>query len=121
MPLGIVLLWILVALLVPVLPLSPHAIDLPNVLASGSLDEWLGYDDLGRPILDRLVVGARTSLFVAVAVVGISLVVGSLVGTIGAYIGGWTDFLLVRLIDVFLPSRVILLAIGPGRRAGAGH
>lgn len=69
-PLGIVLSWMLVALLGPALPLSPHAVNLPNVLASGSLDEWLGYDALGRPILDRLVVGARTSFLVAVAVVG---------------------------------------------------
>lgn len=110
-PLGIVLAWMLVALLGPALPLSPYDVNLPNVLAPGSFDEWLGYDDLGRPILDRLVVGARTSFLVAAAVVGVSLLVGVLVGTISAYIGGWTDFLLVRLIDVFLAFPGILLAI----------
>lgn len=119
-PLGIVLSWMLVALLGPALPLSPHAVNLPNVLASGSLDEWLGYDALGRPILDRLVVGARTSFLVAVTVVGASLLIGSLVGTISAYIGGWTDFFLVRLIDVFLAFPGILLAIALAGVLGPG-
>lgn len=119
-PLVIVLVWIFLALLGPVLPLSPNAIDLPNILAPGSLDEWLGYDDLGRPIFDRLVVGARTSLLVAMAVVGISLVIGSLLGTIGAYIGGWTDLILVRLIDVFLAFPGILLAIALAGVMGPG-
>ena len=119
-PLGVVLLWALVALLAPVLPLSPNAIDLPHILTSGSLNEWLGYDDLGRPIFDRVLVGARTSFLVAVAVVSISLVVGSLIGTIGAYVGGWLDLVLVRVIDVFLAFPGILLAIALAGVMGPG-
>ncbi len=119
-PLGVILLWALIALLAPVLPLSPNAIDLPHILTSGSPDEWFGYDDLGRPVFDRLLVGARTSFLVAVAVVGISLVVGSLLGAVGAYVGGWIDLGLVRVIDVFLAFPGILLAIALAGVMGPG-
>ena len=118
--LGVILLWALAALLAPVLPLSPNAIDLPHILTSGSTDEWWGYDDLGRPIFDRLLVGARTSFLVAVAVVGISLVIGSLLGTVGAYAGGWLDLVLVRVMDVFLAFPGILLAIALAGVMGPG-
>ncbi|MCY4612636.1 MAG: ABC transporter permease [Nitrospira sp.] len=119
-PLAIILLWALVALLAPLLPLSPNAIDLQHILVSGSPDEWMGYDDLGRPIFDRLLVGARTSFLVAVVVVGISLILGSLLGTVGAYVGGWLDLLLVRIIDVFLAFPGILLAIALAGVMGPG-
>ena len=119
-PLAVILLWALVAILAPVFPLSPNAIDLPHILVSGSPDEWLGYDDLGRPIFDRLLVGARTSFLVAVAVVGLSLVIGSLLGTIGAYAGGWLDLALVRVMDVFLAFPGILLAIALAGVMGPG-
>lgn len=119
-PLSVLMLWALVALLAPLLPLSPNAVDLPHILVSGSPDEWLGYDDLGRPIFDRLLVGARTSFLVAFAVVGISLVAGSLIGTIGAYAGGWIDLILVRVMDVFLAFPGILLAIALAGVMGPG-
>lgn len=118
--LGVILLWALVALLAPVLPLSPNTIDLPQILVSGNPDEWLGYDDLGRPVFDRLLTGARTSFLVAVAVVGISLIVGSLLGTVGAYAGGWLDLVLVRVMDVFLAFPGILLAIALAGVMGPG-
>ncbi len=119
-PLGVILLWALVALLVPALPLSPNAIDLPHILTPGSPDEWLGYDDLGRPVFDRVLVGARTSFLVAFAVVSLSLIIGSFLGTIGAYAGGWIDLLLVRIIDVFLAFPGILLAIALAGVMGPG-
>ncbi len=119
-PLSVILLWALFALLAPVLPLSPNSIDLPHILTSGSPDEWLGYDDLGRPIFDRLLVGARTSFLVAFAVVSISLIIGSLLGTMSAYAGGWTDLFLVRIIDIFLAFPGILLAIALAGVMGPG-
>lgn len=119
-PLSVILLWVLFALLAPVLPLSPNSIDLPHILTPGSLNEWLGYDDLGRPIFDRLLVGARTSFLVAFAVVSLSLIIGSLLGTMSAYAGGWTDLFLVRVIDIFLAFPGILLAIALAGVMGPG-
>ncbi len=112
--------WCLVAILGPSLSLSPNHIDLTNILTQPSIEEWLGYDELGRSISDRLIVGARTSFIVAISVVLFSSFVGTFCGIAGAYWGGWIDHILIRIIDVFLSFPGILLAItlagimGPG-------
>lgn len=120
LPFSILLAWLLLALAAPWLPLHPERISLPDILALPSADAWLGYDDLGRPILDRLVMGAATSFHVAVWVVLISTVVGSLIGTMSAYFGGITDLVIVRLIDIFLAFPGILLAIALAGIMGPG-
>jgi len=119
-PLGILLLWASLAIFGPFLPLSPNAIELPKILLPGNAQEWLGFDDLGRPIFDRLLVGAEISFFVAFSVVALSLVVGSVLGTMSAYVGGWTDLAFVRAIDVFLAFPGILLAIALAGVMGPG-
>ena len=120
LPAGILLLWALAALIGPELPLTPNQIDLPRILRGPTLLQPLGTDDLGRPVLDRLIVGSRTSFLVALSVVSVSLVIGVLIGGLAGYAGGWLDLATVRLIDVFLAFPGILLAIvlagvlGPG-------
>jgi len=100
--------------------LNPDVIQLPKILQGPDMANWLGTDDLGRPILDRLIMGAKTSLLVALWVTCLSLVVGTFLGAASAYFGGWIDFIMVRIIDVFLAVPGILLAIafagimGPG-------
>ena len=71
-PAGLLSAWLVAALLAPVLPLSPNDVELPKVLSGPMLDAWFGHDELGRPVLDRLISGARTSLLVAVSVVCVS-------------------------------------------------
>jgi len=119
-PLGIIVFWAFLALFGPILSLTPNSIELSNILLPGSAQEWLGFDDLGRPIFDRLIVGARTSFFVAFSVVAVSLVVGSFLGTVSAYLGGWTDLAFVRIIDIFLAFPGILLAIALAGVLGPG-
>ena len=110
-PLSLFIGWGLLALVSPSLPLTPNQIDLHNILTPPNVEVWFGYDDLGRSMTDRLLVGARTSFLVAVSVVLLTLVIGSILGITGAYWGGWTDHVLVRVIDVFLAFPGILLAI----------
>ncbi len=62
---GILLLWALATLIGPSLPLAPNQIDLPQILQGPSLLQPLDTDDLGRSVLDRLIVGSRTSFLVA--------------------------------------------------------
>ncbi len=119
-PAGIILIWGGLALCGPLLPLSPHRIDLTQILNPGSMDEWFGYDDLGRPIGDRLIVGARTSFMIAFAVVTVSLILGSSLGIISGYFGGWIDHIFVRIIDIFLAFPGILLAIALAGVLGPG-
>lgn len=112
--------WLLAALAAPLLPLEPYTVDLPALLAPPSAEHWLGTDELGRPVLDRLLLGARVSLFMALAVVTVSGVVGILVGTLAGYFGGWVDRLVGWLIDVFLAFPGILLAIALAAVLGPG-
>jgi peptide/nickel transport system permease protein len=119
-PLAILLLWALAAVAGPLLPLQPDLIDLPQILSAPRAGEWLGSDELGRSVLDRLLLGARTSFLVAVGVVLISTAVGSLLGAAAAYSGGWFDRLLVRVVDIFLAFPGILLAIALAGVMGPG-
>ncbi len=113
-------LWVTMALLAPHLPLHPERIALASILGGPEVGAWLGYDDLGRPVLDRLLVGARTSCWVAAGVVGVSLVAGTLLGSLGAYLGGCWDRALVMLLDVFMAFPGILLAIALAGLLGPG-
>jgi peptide/nickel transport system permease protein len=120
LPTGILLGWLAMGLGAQFLPLSPNLIELPQILAAPGEGAWLGHDDLGRLIADRLVVGARTSLLVSVWVVGLSLLAGTLFGTVSAYHGGWWDKLAVQLVDTFLAFPGILLAIALAGLLGPG-
>lgn len=119
-PASVLVLWLLVAVLGPWLPLQPNHIILPNILESPSFAEWLGYDDLGRPILDRLIMGARTSFFVAFGVISVSLLVGTLIGVLSGWFGGYIDLIIVRCMDIFLAFPGILLAIALSGILGPG-
>lgn len=119
-PAAVMCVWMVLAIGDLVFSLNPNQVDLENILAGPSVHSWLGNDDIGRPILDRLVVGARTSLVVALWVVCISVTVGTVIGALSAWKGGWVDHVIVRVIDVFLAFPGMLLAIvlsgilGPG-------
>ena len=71
----------------------------------------LGLDELGRDVLSRLLAGARVSMAVGLAVVGVAGTIGTLLGAAAGALGGRWDALLMRTIDVFLAFPGILLAI----------
>jgi peptide/nickel transport system permease protein len=120
LPAGILLLWAVLALCVQFLSLSPNQIQLERILVPPGSASLLGYDDLGRSIGDRLLHGARTSFLVAAWVVCLSALLGTLIGTFGAWRGGWWDRLLVQLMDIFLAFPGILLAIALAGLLGPG-
>jgi peptide/nickel transport system permease protein len=120
LPWLVVALWALAALFGPLLPLAPDGIDLARILAAPGPEAWLGTDDLGRPVLDRLLMGARTSFVVGFGVVLVSALLGALVGAVAGYAGGWLDLVVVRVIDVFLAFPGILLAVALAGLLGPG-
>ncbi len=102
-------------------PQDPAAIDLPTRLARPSAAHWFGTDELGRDIFSRIIYGARISMLVGTSVVGASLLLGLVIGSIAGYYGGLTDrFVNVIVMNAFLSFPGILLAIafvafvGPG-------
>jgi peptide/nickel transport system permease protein len=106
---GIVLL--LAALAPWIAPGDPAAQELVNRLEGPSRAHPLGLDELGRGIYTRMVHGARVSVAVGLSVVLLSGLVGTVIGAISGFLGGWVDTLLMRVTDVFLAFPGILLAI----------
>ena len=119
-PAGIVILWALTGLVAPWLPLEPNAMRLELILHSPTQSGGLGFDDLGRSLLHRLISGATTSFLVAFWVVGLASLAGTLIGSFSAYMGGFWDRLLVHVIDLFLAFPGILLAIALAGILGPG-
>ncbi|WP_371675642.1 ABC transporter permease [Streptomyces sp. NBC_01276] len=103
---------VLVAVLAPVLaPYDPEALDLTATLAGTTGDHLLGTDQSGRDILSRLIHGARTGLLGPLLVVGVSTLLGLLLGVVAAWRGGWADTLLSRSMDLVFAIPGLLLAI----------
>jgi peptide/nickel transport system permease protein len=119
----IVTFWILVAIFAPLLTsYSPTAQDYKAQNSGPSAAHILGTDDLGRDLWSRLVYGARVVLVVlpvgehfwlpigtAIWGVLLGLVVGITLGLMGAYLGGWIDEVVMRLLDAMMAFPVILL------------
>ena len=118
---AIVTVMVALAVFAPWLATSDvEQMDMANRFSGPSEAHWLGTDNFGRDLWTRMIFGARISLTVAVASVIGSLIVGTTVGLIAGYFGGWIDLLLMRLADVFLgfPALILALALvavlGPG-------
>ncbi|MFB6961212.1 ABC transporter permease [Streptomyces sp. NPDC056309] len=123
---AVLLLGVLVAVAVfaPLLaPYDPDALDLPATLAGSSIDHLLGADQSGRDVLSRLLYGARSGLLGPLLVVGVSTLLGILVGVVAAWRGGWVDAVLSRSLDLVFSFPGLLVAImfvavtGPGMTA----
>jgi len=99
---------------------DPITQDLGARMLSPSRLHWLGTDDLGRDLLSRIIYGGRVSLTVGIVSVGIALAVGTVLGLLGGYYGGWAESVTMRVMDVMLAFPATLLAIfivgirGPG-------
>lgn len=95
--------------------IAPHDITAQNIsnrFAEPSAEHIFGTDSLGRDVFSRLVYGARISLEVGVTVVSVSLVIGTIIGAIAGFYGGWLDrFLSGYVFNVFLAFPGLLLAI----------
>jgi peptide/nickel transport system permease protein len=77
----------------------------------GTIEHPLGTDKLGRDMLSRIIYGARVSLMVSLVAIFVGGVIGTGLGLISGYFGGWVDALLMRLVDISLSLPTILLAL----------
>ncbi len=123
----VVLTVLLLAALAPLV--APYAPDLtdsavflkpPAWQSGGSSAHWLGTDAIGRDILSRLIFGARLSLAIGLAVVALSVLVGTVLGLTAGYARGLYEIAVMRCMDIILTLPSLLLAIvivailGPG-------
>ncbi len=82
-------------------------------LETPSMEHWFGTDSFGRDIFNRIVYGARYSLFIGFSSTIISLTIGSILGCIAGYFGGKIDNIIMRITDVFIaiPSTLMAIAV----------
>ncbi|MFI6284331.1 ABC transporter permease [Streptomyces sp. NPDC051018] len=100
-----------VLLVPPIVQLDEQAVDLSQKLQAPSPAHPFGTDDVGRDLLLRCVYGLRISLLVGLVAALVATVVGTLVGAAAAAFGGWTDRIVMRLVDTFSSVPHLLLGI----------
>jgi peptide/nickel transport system permease protein len=94
-------------------PHDPNALDLTARLQAPSLSHWFGTDEVGRDLFSRVLIGSQQSIAAGLAVVLIAGISGSLLGCLSGVLGGRSDALIMRLMDIMLsiPSLVLTMAL----------
>ena len=114
------ILLILAAVFAPVLaPLDPYKSTLADALKPPSSEHWFGTDKLGRDLFSRILYGSRISLTSSLLLVAIIFVVGSFLGILAGYFGGWVDAVIMRLSDMMISFPGMVLAIAVAGILGA--
>jgi peptide/nickel transport system permease protein len=102
-------------------PADPFKASMMNrLLPIGSPGHWLGTDELGRDMLTRLMYGGRLSLLMGVVPVLSAFVIGTSIGLLAGYVGGRTNMLTMRVLDVFYAFPSVLLAVAIAGALGPG-
>lgn len=110
----LVLVLLVLALAAPwIAPWDPTDFDARHALEGPSAAHWLGTDGIGRDVLSRMLYGARISLLVGFVSVGISTLVGVVLGAVSGFFGGLVDAVVMRFVDVMLtfPTFFLILAV----------
>jgi peptide/nickel transport system permease protein len=118
---ALTLVWVFLALAAPLLTAyNPIKVDVLNILKPPGEAHWLGSDALGRDIYTRILFGARADLMMAFFGVVGPIILGTIIGLFGGYLGGRIDSVLMRIFEVTVsfPYFVLVIAIvavlGPG-------
>ena len=93
-------------------PYDPLASNAAIALQPPSTAHWFGTDNLGRDVFSRVVFATRLDLSISVLAVALSLIVGSVLGAVAGYAGGWLDAIVSRLMDTIMAFPLFVLAMG---------
>ena len=116
----LVILLALITIFAPVIaPQDPYASDLKNALQPPSSAHWFGTDKLGRDIFSRVIYASRSSLPATLILVVLIFAIGTLLGTLAGYFGGWIDAVIMRISDMMISFPGMVLAIAVAGIMGA--
>lgn len=116
----VLLIMVLAAIFAPYLaPYDPTVGDPAALYKPPSAMYWLGTDAFGRDILSRLIYGARISLVVGFGASLLGVIVGTAIGVISGYFGGWYDSVAQRVMDAMLAFPMLLLALAMAAALGS--
>lgn len=92
---------------------DPLKVDFDQTLLAPSAAHWFGTDDLGRDVFARVVTATAVDLQISIVCVVLPFMIGSVVGLLSGYIGGWVDTVLMRIVDIVwaFPFYVLIIAI----------
>lgn len=116
---GVLAITVVALLASAIAPFDPQ-LRVAGAYLAPSATHWFGTDEIGRDLFSRVLQGVQLTWLPALAVIGLALVFGSLVGLFSGAIGAWADMAIQRIVDLFLvlPSMLVALAVvatlGPG-------
>jgi peptide/nickel transport system permease protein len=117
---GVLVVWVLVAVTVPLWAWASPTESVGTRLQSPNWSHILGTDALGRDVLVRTLYGARESLPTAAAVIVLTVIIGSTLGAVAGYLGGFVESVIMRISDVVLAFPPIFLAMAVAAALGPG-
>jgi peptide/nickel transport system permease protein len=106
----IILFWVVIAVIGPfIAPYGINDIDRGQVWKAVSSKHWMGTDNLGRDTFSRVLVGAQLMITLPTVSVACAALVGTTIGLLSGYRGGWVDEIIMRLMDVVLAFPLLML------------
>ena len=111
--LGVLVVIVIACFIVPFLPFvkDPAAINLDNPAAAPSAKYWFGTDQLGRDLFARVLYGGQVSLLVGFVATSVAVLIGVVYGAISGYVGGKTDAMMMRFVDILFALPFLVLVI----------
>ena len=104
-------------------PQDPNLTATADKLQGPSTAHWLGTDDLGRDVFSRILTGGLTTVGLSAMALGLSILIGVPLGLLSGYLGGRTDWALMRVVDIFLalPEYIVAMIIAGLMGQGFGN
>ncbi len=101
-------------------PYSPTAMMADRILQPPNRANWLGTDYFGRDMLSLVIYGTRNSLLIGFSSVIVGVLTGGALGALAGYVGGWTETIIMRVMDILMTIPGVLLALAIAAALGPG-
>ncbi len=113
MSLAVLVIVVVACFIGPFMPFvkNPTTINLANPAAAPNGDHWFGTDQLGRDLFARVLYGGQVSLLVGFVATGVAVIIGVIYGAVSGYVGGKTDAVMMRFVDILFALPFLVLVI----------